>query len=42
MTRNSELETLAFVAAKLGIEDVIAEVLPDQKVAVVKRLQLYR
>ena len=31
--------TASAVAAKLGIDDVIAEVLPDQKVGVVKRLQ---
>jgi Cu+-exporting ATPase len=31
--------TATAVAAKLGIDDVIAEVLPDQKVVVVKRLQ---
>jgi len=31
--------TARAVAAKLGIDDVIAEVLPDQKVDVVKRLQ---
>jgi Cu+-exporting ATPase len=31
--------TATAVAAKLGIDDVIAEVLPDQKVGVVKRLQ---
>ncbi len=31
--------TAQSVAAKLGIDDVIAEVLPDQKVDVVKRLQ---
>src|SRR6516162_1062440 len=32
--------TARAVAGKLGIDDVIAEVLPDQKVDVVKRLQL--
>ena len=31
--------TAAAVAKKLGIDEVIAEVLPDQKVEVVKRLQ---
>jgi len=31
--------TAQAVAAKLGLDDVIAEVLPDQKVDVVKRLQ---
>ncbi len=31
--------TAQAVASKLGIDEVIAEVLPDQKVAVVKRLQ---
>jgi Cu+-exporting ATPase len=31
--------TAAAVARRLGIDDVVAEVLPDQKVAVVKRLQ---
>jgi Cu+-exporting ATPase len=31
--------TAGAVAAKLGIEEVVAEVLPDQKVEVVKRLQ---
>jgi Cu+-exporting ATPase len=31
--------TAAAVAKKLGIDDVVAEVLPDQKVEVVKRLQ---
>src|SRR5262249_17149924 len=31
--------TAKAVASKLGIDDVIAEVLPDQKVEVVKRLQ---
>jgi len=31
--------TAKAVAGKLGIEDIVAEVLPDQKVAAVKRLQ---
>jgi Cu+-exporting ATPase len=31
--------TAKAVAAKLGIDDVVAEVLPDQKVEVIKRLQ---
>ena len=38
LTGDSE-ETARAVAAQLGIDEVLAEVLPDQKAAVVKRLQ---
>ena len=39
MLTGDSATTAKAVAAKLGIEDVIAEVLPDQKVDAVKRLQ---
>jgi Cu+-exporting ATPase len=39
MLTGDSATTAKAVAAKLGIEDVIAEVLPDQKVAAVERLQ---
>lgn len=39
MLTGDSQKTAAAVADRLGIDEVVAEVLPDQKVAVVKRLQ---